>query len=534
MKVALYARCSTDIQENLDRSVPAQLSALRDYAEKHEYIIYKEYLEPGESAYSEDENREKFHEMIKAAKEGKFGIILVHRYNRFYRDQYKSMFYKKILRDCKVRVISITEELDPESIQGFMLERMIEMMDQVQSMQNAWETFKGMKENALQGYKNGGRVPYGYKRIQIPVDINRPNPKFKIKWEIDPEKAKVVKKIFELRCQDQSLRKISDYLNYSMIPSPNGKFWDISTVRYFLMRSDVYAGDYIWNLWNKKVRGQKFNDKKDWVVLKDAHPAIIDRETAAKAKVPIGSSNNKKYMPPIFSRFILTGKNIYGDKLFTCRRCGANYIGYGMTGRGMKQYPKYICSNYHKKGRIACKGDPFYISKEWLEKEVIEEIKDRYENINGTEDFIKKIKEDNKKIKSERKNTLKEINSEIRRINNQIDSLATAIFNGLDKKIYVPKSKELSDKLEKLEEIKKQIIEEENSNNDINLDNVLKIFKNFKELIKKADFREKHLAITTFLKKITVEPESKKIYLDFFQVPKNILTTNGVGARDRI
>ena len=37
--VALYARCSSDKQENLDRSIPAQLSALRDYAEKHDIKI---------------------------------------------------------------------------------------------------------------------------------------------------------------------------------------------------------------------------------------------------------------------------------------------------------------------------------------------------------------------------------------------------------------------------------------------------------------------------------------------------------------
>jgi len=43
MKLELYARCSSDKQENLDRSIPAQLGALKDYTEKNEYIIYKEY-----------------------------------------------------------------------------------------------------------------------------------------------------------------------------------------------------------------------------------------------------------------------------------------------------------------------------------------------------------------------------------------------------------------------------------------------------------------------------------------------------------
>jgi len=82
---------------------------------------------------------------------------------------------------------------------------------------------KGMMENAKQGFKNGGRVPYGYKRLQIPININRPNPNYKVKWEIDNEKAEVVRKISSLRCEGQSLKKIIDYLNNNHIPSPTGK-----------------------------------------------------------------------------------------------------------------------------------------------------------------------------------------------------------------------------------------------------------------------------------------------------------------------
>jgi site-specific DNA recombinase len=86
--------------------------------------------------------------MIKDAKDHKFETVLIHKFNRFYRDQYKSMFYKKMLKDYRVKVISISEELGSESIQGFMMERIIETLDQVSSMQTAWETMKGMKENA--------------------------------------------------------------------------------------------------------------------------------------------------------------------------------------------------------------------------------------------------------------------------------------------------------------------------------------------------------------------------------------------------
>ena len=42
--VALYARVSSDRQD-VDLSVAAQLRALRDYAEKHDYLVAREYVD---------------------------------------------------------------------------------------------------------------------------------------------------------------------------------------------------------------------------------------------------------------------------------------------------------------------------------------------------------------------------------------------------------------------------------------------------------------------------------------------------------
>ncbi len=48
------------------------------------------------------------------------------------------------------------------------------------------------------------RLPYKYKRIEIPVDTNRPNPRYKVKWEIDKEKAEIGKKY--LPCAVKNIR----------------------------------------------------------------------------------------------------------------------------------------------------------------------------------------------------------------------------------------------------------------------------------------------------------------------------------------
>ena len=73
---ALYARVSSDRQD-VDLSIAAQLRALRDYAEKHDYIVAREYVDEAESGRIAD--RPEFRKMIDAASQPKaaFQEILI-------------------------------------------------------------------------------------------------------------------------------------------------------------------------------------------------------------------------------------------------------------------------------------------------------------------------------------------------------------------------------------------------------------------------------------------------------------------------
>jgi len=62
MKVALYARVSSDQQAEKNNSIPSQLRLLHEYALKHNMEVVKEYVDEGESALSI--NRPAFEEWI--------------------------------------------------------------------------------------------------------------------------------------------------------------------------------------------------------------------------------------------------------------------------------------------------------------------------------------------------------------------------------------------------------------------------------------------------------------------------------------
>ena len=62
---ALYARVSSD-RKDVDLSVAAQLRALRDYAEKNDYAVAREYVDEAESGRVAD--RRQFREMMGTAR----------------------------------------------------------------------------------------------------------------------------------------------------------------------------------------------------------------------------------------------------------------------------------------------------------------------------------------------------------------------------------------------------------------------------------------------------------------------------------
>jgi DNA invertase Pin-like site-specific DNA recombinase len=50
-----------------------------------------------------------------------------------------------------------------------MLEGMIEVVDEFYSANLSSDTIRGMNENASRGFLNGGRAPYGYRRVKVKV-----------------------------------------------------------------------------------------------------------------------------------------------------------------------------------------------------------------------------------------------------------------------------------------------------------------------------------------------------------------------------
>ena len=168
--VALYARVSSDRQD-VDLSIAAQLRALRDHAEKNNYVVTAEYVDEAESGRIAE--RPEFRKMLDAATgpDAPFKEILVWKFSRFTRKREHAVAFKSMLRRKGIRVVSITEHAD-DSPTGKLMEAIIESVDEFYSENLAQEVMRGMREAAARGYYLAGKAPFGYNRVKV-KDGNR-------------------------------------------------------------------------------------------------------------------------------------------------------------------------------------------------------------------------------------------------------------------------------------------------------------------------------------------------------------------------
>jgi len=346
LRVAAYARVSSKEQAEKELSIPAQLKAIRKYCQDKGWKLVAEYIDEGKSAKTAD--RPAFQKMITIAKKQNrhFNAIVVHKFDRFSRSREDHVVYKALLKKLGVHVYSVTEQTDPETPHGFLLEGMLEVISEFYNMNLRNETLKGMKENAQRGYHNGGAAPYGYRPKQI-FD-NRGNPK--TTWEPHPEEAPLVKEIFEMYVnQNMGYKSIANELNKRNLLTRNGKSWGYTTI-WHILHNEVYIGQRIWNKKDYVTNGVKKRPKNEWIIKANAHEPLISRDLFEAVKQRGKSRRNNEDALQRTSRispFILRG-------LLLCPDCSGRMVtgSNSIKSRGYTRY--YHCGTYQRKGPVSC------------------------------------------------------------------------------------------------------------------------------------------------------------------------------------
>lgn len=115
IRIAKYARCSSDEQKKNGYTIGDQLSLLDEFCGDYELVSTGEYIDEGISATLEIDKRKALAQLIEDAKAGKFDIVIFKCIDRFFRSVEEYYACQKQLRQAGVTWISIEEpDLDPE------------------------------------------------------------------------------------------------------------------------------------------------------------------------------------------------------------------------------------------------------------------------------------------------------------------------------------------------------------------------------------------------------------------------------------
>ena len=182
MNAVIYARYSSAGQR--DVSIEDQIREIEHYAKFHNYTITNVYADKKKSG-RETEKRKEFLRMIRDAEKHTFECVLVYKFDRFARNKYDAVIYKKKLKDNGIKVIAVAEPI-PDGPGAMILEAIYEAMAEEYSENLSQNIKRGQKGNALKCYANH-KAPFGY------IINERTH-----KYHIDPDNAPYVKSIFRM------------------------------------------------------------------------------------------------------------------------------------------------------------------------------------------------------------------------------------------------------------------------------------------------------------------------------------------------
>ncbi len=231
LRVAAYCRVSTDYDE--------QASSYETQVAHYKELIQKEPTWEFAGIYADDgisgtntKKREQFNKMIAACKAGKINLIVTKSISRFARNTIDCLKYIRDLKAINVAIFFEKENINTMDAKGEVLITIMASLAQQES------------ESLSQNVKMG--IQYRYQQGKVFVNHNHFLGYTKDdqgNLVIEPEEAKVIKRIFYSYLNGMTMKQIADSLKADgILTGGKTKNWRSSSVAKIL-KNEKYMGD---------------------------------------------------------------------------------------------------------------------------------------------------------------------------------------------------------------------------------------------------------------------------------------------------
>ena len=232
LRVAAYARVSTDHEEQ-ESSYEAQVVHFTEYIKGHaDWTLAGIYADEGISATS-TAKRDDFLRLIQDCEDRKIDLVLTKSISRWARNTLDSLQYIRRLKTLGIPVIFEKEGVNTMETSGELLITILSSIAQQES--------KSISDNVRLG------IQYGFQQGKPMVNTTHflGYTKEDGQLVIVPEQADLVRRIFRLYIDGETVSAIVRLLNAEAIPTPTGKTqWHDSTISSML-HNEKYQGDLL-------------------------------------------------------------------------------------------------------------------------------------------------------------------------------------------------------------------------------------------------------------------------------------------------
>ena len=335
-RVVCYSRVSTDLETQAS-SLDNQREYIPEWIKEHpDWIFAGEYYDEGITG-TQTKRRDGFNKMIADAMEGKFDLIVTKSISRMARNTVDTLNTIRMLKEKNVEIYFQKENIWTLDAKGELLITIMSSLAQEES--------RSISENIRWGIRkrfSDGKYSVAYSRF-LGYDKGPDG-----KMVVNPEEAKIVKRIYSLYLSGHTMSSICRILEEKGIAPPaGGKGWSTACVRSILTNVK-YKGDALLQkefVIDYLTGRMKINEGElPMYYIENGHEAIIPPRIFDAVQIEVkrrGQNAKGRDRVSVFSAKIV------------CGDCGA-YYGSKTTNDNTKYAKRVWYCNCKYKGERKC------------------------------------------------------------------------------------------------------------------------------------------------------------------------------------
>ena len=525
--IALYSRKSKFTGKG--ESIGNQVELGKEYVRVHfgDAAVDKIVVYEDEGFSGGNLNRPAFKRMMDAAKKRQFKAIIVYRLDRISRNVSDFSGLIEELARLDISFISIKEQFDTSTPMGRAMMYIASVFSQLERETIAERIRDNMHELAKTGRWLGGTTPTGFESEAIKSITVDGKAKKACKLKLVPEEADIVKTIFDLYVETDSLTLTEAALIKQGFKTKNGKYFTRFSVKAILQNPvymvadqeaydffikndtdlfsehDAFDGVHGMMAYNRtdqeKGRASISSPPSEWIVSVGKHPGLIPGKVWVQVQESLERNKSKSFRKPRSNEALLTG-------LLFCS-CGERMypkMSKRKTADGKVIYT-YVCKMKERSQRTVCNSKN--ANGNTLDMAIIEQVKMLADD---KETFVSQLEQSRKFYTGNRmdyEQRISDMRKEKAETEKKINSLVDSLVEMGDSPAKAHVTKRIEQLNEEYQSLEKRIQELEglttqHALSDVEFDLMRQLLTVFKDGIDEMTIEQKRAAIRTIVRKV--------------------------------